>query len=189
MWSISFHYFLIMFLDEAALISRKVDVEPAHQISQPYTFLSNNRSCWVSEALAWAISKQFSQTELRSHMLIKPQIRGPGDHLRAGPPPPPRSVKPAETGKHKREMEHNAPAESPPQSAHCSHCISICATETLLKLWPCHATALRGRCVRFSLSLLLCDFSFSAFTSFDRESGLQGCQVVFCAHISHTLQK
>lgn len=92
-----------MFLDEAALISRKVDVEPAHQISQPYTSLSNNSSCWVSEALAWAISKQFSQTELRSHMLIKPQIGGPGDHLRAGPPPPPRSVKPAETGKHKRD--------------------------------------------------------------------------------------
>ncbi len=110
-------------------------------------------------------------------------------HLRAGPPPPPRSIKPAETGKHKREMEHNAPAESPPQSAHCSHCISICATETLLKLWPCHATALRGRCVRFSRSLLLCDFSISAFTRFNRESGLQGCQLVFCAHISHTLQK
>ncbi len=77
----------------------------------------------------------------------------------------------------------------PSQSAHCSHCISICATETLLKLWPCHATALRGRCVRFSRSLLLCDFSISAFTRFNRESGLQGCQLVFCAHISHTLQK
>ncbi len=160
-----------MFLDEAALISRKVVVEPAHQISQPYTSLSNNRSCWVSEAI-------------RSRSLG----RYPSDHLRARPPPP-RSIKPAETGKHKREMEHNAPAESPPQSAHFSHCISICATETLLKLWPCHATALRGRCVRFSRSLLLCDFSISAFTRFNRESGLQGCQLVFCAHISHTLQK
>lgn len=136
-----------------------------------------------SEALSWAISKQLSQTELRSHMLIKLQIGAPGDHLRAEPPPPPpRRVKPAETGKHKREMEHNAPSKSRSQSAHCSRLYKHLCNRDLLKLWPCHATHLRGRCVRFSLSLLLCDFSISAFTSFDSVSSAG----VLCTCISYT---
>lgn len=143
-------------------------------------------SCWVSEALAWTISKQLSQTELRSHMLIKLQIGAPGDHLRAEPPPPPpRRVKPAETGKHKREMEHNAPSESCSQSSHCSRLYKHLCHRDLLKLWPCHATRLRGRCVRFALSRLLCDFSISAFISFDSISGPWRRQLVFCAHLSH----